>query len=288
MGLMAMTASAAPATAQNYKLELRDVFIRREKKSGPRLLHDINLGLICGEVVAIRGKSGCGKTTLLKALNRFNELKIGFDREHGNILLDGVETKTIDPLELTNRVALVMQEPTMAPGSIFKNAAMLAKRLRFVEHHSRSAARWAQIRGISLPPSPLEQEVEKNLRLVELWDVVSHRLTENAATLSGGQRQRLAIARTLGAQPEVLLLDEPTSALDPALTRAIQKTLLQLSNDGVLVVYVTHEEDMVAFADRVITIDAGRVAENRTQTPDRDWLKAELAHAASPPGELVA
>lgn len=184
-------------------------------------LKDINLKIKKHEVTALIGPSGCGKSTFLKTLNRMNDWVEGC-RVSGKILFEGKDIfKEVDPLALRYRVGMVFQQPTPFPKSVFENVAY-----------------GPRIQGIN-NKKQLEEIVEKSLRQAACWDEMKDRLNKSALGLSGGQQQRLCIARTLAANPSVILMDEPTSALDPISTQKIEDLALELK-DKYTIVIVTH------------------------------------------------
>lgn len=184
-------------------------------------LKDINLKIKKHGVTALIGPSGCGKSTFLKTLNRMNDWVEGC-RVSGKILFEGKDIfKEVDPLALRYRVGMVFQQPTPFPKSVFENVAY-----------------GPRIQGIN-NKKQLEEIVEKSLRQAACWDEMKDRLNKSALGLSGGQQQRLCIARTLAANPSVILMDEPTSALDPISTQKIEDLALELK-DKYTIVIVTH------------------------------------------------
>lgn len=173
-------------------------------------------------ITAIMGPSGCGKSTLLRATNLMHNLYPNI-RVTGEILLNGADILSMEPIDVRRKVGMVFQRPTPFPTmSIYDN--VLAG---------------FTLNGIRLSKSQKDEVVETNLRNVSLWDEVKDVLNKKGTFLSGGQQQRLCIARALALKPDVLLMDEPTSALDPIATKHIEELLLQLKND-VTILIVTH------------------------------------------------
>ena len=186
-----------------------------------RALKDISMKINKNEITAFIGPSGCGKSTFLKTLNRMNDWVEGC-RITGKVLFEGKDIfKEVDPLALRYRVGMVFQQPTPFPKSVFENVAY-----------------GPRIQGIS-NKKELEEIVEKSLRAAACWDEMKDRLNKSALGLSGGQQQRLCIARTLAANPSVILMDEPTSALDPISTQKIEDLALELKEKYTIVI-VTH------------------------------------------------
>ena len=202
-------------------------------------LKGIDLPIAPRSVTAIIGPSGCGKSTFLRSINRLNDLIAG-TRYEGELLFDGksVLGPSTDLVRLRLRIGMVFQKPNPFPKSIFDNVAYGPRLNRLV------------------PKRDLPELVERCLRRAALWDEVKDRLDTPATGLSGGQQQRLCIARTLGNEPEVLLMDEPCSALDPIATQRIEELIVELQRDYTIVI-VTHNMQqaarvsaMTAFFDR--------------------------------------
>ena len=191
-------------------------------------LKDINLRLPANEITAFIGPSVCGKSTLLKSLNRMNDLVEGC-RIEGTVTLDGEDifSRKMDVNLLRKRVGMVFQKPNPFPMSIYDNVAYGPR-----THGIRSRVK-------------LDEIVEKSLRGAAIWDEVKDRLKKSALGMSGGQQQRLCIARALAVEPEVLLMDEPTSALDPISTSRIEELAMELKKDYTIVM-VTHNMQQAA------------------------------------------
>ncbi len=173
-------------------------------------------------ITAIMGPSGCGKSTLLRAVNLMHNLYQNI-RVDGEILLNGENILSMEPIEVRRKVGMVFQRPTPFPTmSIYDN--VLAG---------------FELNDIKLSKSDREETVERCLHNVSLWDEVKDVLNKKGTFLSGGQQQRLCIARALAMKPDVLLMDEPTSALDPIATKHIEELLIELKKD-VTILIVTH------------------------------------------------
>ena len=173
-------------------------------------------------ITAIMGPSGCGKSTLLRAANLMHELYPNI-RVDGEILLDGQDILSMEPIEVRRRVGMEFQRPApFPPMSIAEN--VLAG---------------FTLNGIRLSRAERSETVERSLRSVALWDEVKDVLNKKGTFLSGGQQQRLCIARALAMKPEVLLMDEPTSALDPIATQHIEELVVELQKE-VTILMVTH------------------------------------------------
>ena len=234
--------------------------------SGNEILHGVDIDAPRGAVVALVGPSGCGKTTLLRSINRLTELAPTASI-NGEIQLDGqnVYDRGTDLNLLRRRIGMVFQQPNPFPMTIFDNVAF-AMREQAKTRPSRS----------SLMPA-----VQDVLQRAGLWDEVKDNLDRNALSLSGGQQQRLCIARTLAANPEVILMDEPCSALDPRSTARIEELIIQLAG-SLTVVIVTHNlaqakriGDYAAYLLNGDVIEQGlarKVFEDPDQQSTRDFV----------------
>jgi phosphate transport system ATP-binding protein len=187
-----------------------------------RALKSVSVPLYDRKVTAFIGPSGCGKSTLLRVLNRIYELYPN-QRATGEVVFDGEDILKpgLDINLLRAKVGMVFQKPTPFPMTIYDNIAF---GIRLYER---------------LPKSEMDGRVEQALRRSALWGEVKDKLHDSGLSLSGGQQQRLCIARTVAANPQVILLDEPCSALDPISTSRIEELIDELSNDYTIVI-VTH------------------------------------------------
>lgn len=194
------------------------------------IVEGVNVAVKQGEVLAVVGSSGSGKSSFLRMLNRLDE------PTRGKVFLDGQDYREIPPRELRRRVGMLMQAPNLFPGSVGDN-------LRFGPRQ----------RGEDLP----DERIGACLASVGL----AGRMGENVAHLSGGEAQRVSLARTLMNSPEVLLLDEPTSALDEATKDGVEALIFRVVREQALTcLIVTHDPRQAArIADRVMVMDNGRV-----------------------------
>ena len=188
----------------------------------------VGLTVLSHSVTAFLGQSWCGKSTLLRCLNRMNDLVEGA-RAVGRVELDGLDIydAAVDVTDLRKRVGMVFQKSNPFPKSIYDNVAY-GPRL-----HGTKDKR------------SLDELVQHSLQGAGLWDEVKDRLQHSAVGLSGGQQQRLCIARALAVQPEVILMDEPCSALDPIATGKIEELIYRLK-ETYTVVIVTHNMQQAA------------------------------------------
>ncbi len=215
---------------------------------GQRVLHNVHVRLKPHELAVIVGRSGSGKSTFLRSLNRLNECFPGC-RTVGSVRLF-LEDRWIDVYDsgfpaprLRQRVAMVFQSPNVLPMSIERNVALP---LRLVMGMSRSEA---------------GHQVERALREAQLWDEVKDRLKQPAMTLSGGQQQRLCLARVLALEPQFLLLDEPTASLDFRASMKIEELLLRLK-EKYTIVAVSHSLSQARrLADQIVVLKEGSVVQ---------------------------
>jgi len=212
-----------------------------------RAVRDVSLDIRKGQITALIGPSGCGKTTVLRSLNRMHDLVAGA-RVEGRITYHGIDLygPDVDPVEVRRRIGMVFQRPNPFPKSIYDNVAY--------------GPRIAKLKV------NLDQCVEEALRRAALWDEVKDRLKTSAMELSGGQQQRLCIARTVAAQPEVILMDEPCSALDPVATMRIEDLMQELKTDYTIVIVTHNMQQAARVSDRTafFTAEVDATADRRT------------------------
>jgi len=181
---------------------------------GTESLRGVSLSIRAHAITVLFGPAGGGKSTLLRCLNRLNDLA-EVKTVTGQILLDGenILDPKIDTIALRRKVGIVFARPVVLPMSIRQN---LTYGLELAGEKRRSR---------------LDEAVERSLRLAAVWDEVKARLDDPAIALSGGQQQRVCLARALALQPEVILLDEPTSGLDPISTGKVEAALQELKKE---------------------------------------------------------
>ncbi len=190
------------------------------------VLDDVDLAVPEGGVTVFVGASGAGKSTLLRCCNRLEE------PTHGIVRFRGAPLDDLDPRAHRRRVGMVFQAPATFPGTVAANVRAVAPGLTDVEVA-------ALLDRVALDPGLAER---------------------TADSLSGGEAQRMVLARALTTGPEVLLADEPTSALDAAATRRLEVLARALADDGMSVLWVSHDPDQVRrLADHVVEMAAGRV-----------------------------
>jgi len=214
-------------------LEARRLCYRHPRVEGGEVgVENVDLAVGAGEVVAVVGPSGGGKTTLVRLL-------AGLTRpDGGEVYLAGRPYTSLDLREVRRQVGLLFQVPHMLPGTVADNVTAAA-RLAGDDPAAAEAGHWLAAVGLesTLAGRPADQ-------------------------LSVGQQQRVALARVLAMGPRCLLLDEPTAALDPASSSVVEALLARLRDDGMSILLVTHEIPFARrLADRVVVLVDGRVVE---------------------------
>lgn len=225
------------------KVSIRNVSFRY---NGEVALRDVTLDLPANQISVIFGPSHAGKSTLLRCLNRLNDLIEDEAIEvSGQILLDGqdIYAPEVDVTDLRRRVGMVFALPIALPLTIYDNVAY-GPRMRGERREFH-----------------LDRLVERSLRQAALWDEVKDRLLDPALRLSGGQQQRLCIARTLALEPEVILLDNPTSGLDPLSTAKVEASLQELKVDYTVVLVPHSVQQAARVADLAAFLLGGELVE---------------------------
>lgn len=245
-------------SAANLRIE--EVFKSRRGNGGQKveILKGVSFSVPAGELTAICGPSGGGKSTLIRLLNRLE------DPDSGRILLNGEDIFDADPLQLRTRVGLVSQKPFMFAGTVAFN--------------------------LERPFSLQEKEAPQGdfmAEAVELCGLTPEILGQDARSLSLGQQQRVSLARMLVSEPEVLLLDEPTSALDRPTGDRLASTLKEICRlRKMTILMVTHDLRITQrVADRLVYLEDGRVfeegpAEELFSSPRSTQLKNFLVEPA--------
>jgi D-methionine transport system ATP-binding protein len=231
-----------------------------DSSAGPvAALQDISLEIPTGSIFGIIGRSGAGKSSLLRTINRLES------PTSGRVLVDGIDIAGLDDdglVALRRRIGMVFQHfNLLAAKTVYENVAL-------------------PLRVAGVRPAELRRRVDELLALVGLAD--KHRTYP--ARLSGGQKQRVGIARALATGPEILLCDEATSALDPETTHSILQLLRDINRRlGITVILITHEMSVIReIADQVLVLEQGRIAEQGEVwrvfgDPQHDATRALLA-----------
>ena len=229
------------------------------------VLRDIDLSVAPGERIVVCGPSGSGKSTLIRCINRLEEHQLG------RLVVDGVElSDNVKAIEaIRKQVGMVFQQFNLFPHlTVLENLTL--------------APMWVG----KLPKKEAEERAMQQLERVQ----IAEQAGKYPLQLSGGQQQRVAIARALSMDPIVMLFDEPTSALDPEMVGEVLDVMVQLANEGMTMMCVTHEMGFARkVAHRVIFMDAGKIVEDCTRddffgNPDarspraKEFLSKILAH----------
>ncbi|MBV9880114.1 MAG: ATP-binding cassette domain-containing protein [Gemmatirosa sp.] len=219
----------------------------------PEVLHDVSLSAAPGEVVALVGRSGAGKTTIASLLPRF------WDVTSGRVTLDGHDVRALPLADLRSAIGVVPQEPALFSGTIRDNIA-----------YARPDASIEQVTAAARA-AHAHEFIE---RLPDGYDTA---VGERGVKLSGGQRQRIAIARVFLKDPAVVVLDEATSSLDSESERLVEDALEELLQ-GRTTLIIAHRLSTVRRADRVVVLDHGRVVEagSHAELLDQAGLYARL------------
>jgi len=215
------------------------------------VLRDIDLSVAAGERIVICGPSGSGKSTLIRCINRLEE------HQQGRIVVDGMElADDIKVIEKVRReVGMVFQQFNLFPHlTVLENLTL--------------APMWVG----RIPKKDAQERAMQQLTRV--------RIAEQAAKyplqLSGGQQQRVAIARALCLKPKIMLFDEPTSALDPEMIKEVLDVMVEMADQGITMLCVTHEMGFAkAVANRVIFMDQGQIVEENNPHDFFDHPKSE-------------
>lgn len=220
---------------QNYSLKYSD---------GTESLRDISLDIPANQITVIFGPAGGGKSSLLRSLNRLNDLA-DVSEQQGVVLIDNINVLDpgLDVIQLRRRIGMVFARPVVLPFSIRKNLT------------------YGLEVGGEKNNSRLDQAVEISLQKAALWDEVKDRLDDPAISLSGGQQQRLCIARVLALEPEVILLDEPTSGLDPISTGKVEESLQELKKEYTIILIPHSVQQAARTADLAVFILQGELIE---------------------------
>ena len=209
-------------------------------------LNGVTFDIPANQITVVFGPSHAGKSTLLRCLNRLNDLIENEETQlAGRILLDGQDLYApgMDVTKLRRRVGMVFALPIPLPLTIYDNVAYGPR----MAGESRSRR--------------LDEVVERSLRQAAIWDEVKERLHEPAMRLSGGQQQRLCVARTLALEPEVILLDNPTSGLDPLSTAKVEASLQELKAEYTVILVPHSVQQAARVADLAVFMLGGELVE---------------------------
>ena len=207
------------------------------------VLRDINIDVAAGERIVICGPSGSGKSTLIRCINALEEF------QEGRINVDGIELgpnlRRVD--DVRREVGMVFQSFNLFPHlTVLENCTL--------------APIWVR----NVPKKDAEAIAMKFLERVRIPD----KANKFPGQISGGQQQRVAIARALSMSPKVMLFDEPTSALDPEMVKEVLDTMVDLADEGMTMLVVTHEMGFAKeVANRVVFMDAGQIIETAAPEP---------------------
>jgi len=208
---------------------------KRYAPTAPASVDGINLNIESGQLLALLGESGCGKTTTLKMINRLIE------PSEGAIRVDGRNTRDVDPVELRRSIGYVFQGVGLFPHmSIARNIGIVPTLLNW-------------------PADQIGRRIEELMLLVGLpYADFAHRKPNQ---LSGGQRQRVGVARALAARPKIMLMDEPFGALDPLTRDSLREEYVRIHRDlGLTTVMVTHDmTEALLMADVIAVMHEGRI-----------------------------
>ncbi|MFV0520683.1 MAG: phosphate ABC transporter ATP-binding protein [Lachnospirales bacterium] len=206
-----------------------------------QILNSVECSFEKNKITAIIGQSGCGKSSLLKSINRITDEDDG--NVSGEIYLKNESIYDIQKEELRKKISMVFQTPVVFPFSVEKNITQV------LNYH------------FSYNKQEIVENTIKYLRMVGLYEDIKDNLKMPANKLSGGEKQRLAIARSLCVTPHVLMLDEPTSALDIKNTVLIEKLLLELKKEYTIIIVTHNLLQARRIADNIIFMDKGKIIE---------------------------
>ncbi len=229
----------------DYKVKIHIEHFNLRYSDGKESLRDITLDFFSNQINVIFGPGGGGKSSLLRAINRLNDLTDVIEQQ-GKILFDGedINDPEYDVIRLRQRIGIVFARPVPLPMSIYRN---LTYGLELTGVRSNNI---------------LDQAVRRSLEQAALWEEVSDRLDESAYALSGGQQQRLCLARALVLQPEVIMLDEPTSGLDPISTAKVERTLQELKQQYTVIIVPHSVQQAARIADWAAFMLQGELVEH--------------------------
>jgi ATP-binding cassette subfamily B protein len=246
-------AVAIPPQEVSGELEFRDVSFSYVAKDGPQALTDISFAVGSGQLVALVGPSGAGKTTTTYLIPRL------YDVDRGAVSVDGIDVRDFKLDALGELIGVVTQETYLFHASVREN-------LQFARPGASDDEMWTALRAAAIDD-----------RVHELSDGLDTVVGERGYRLSGGEKQRIAIARVFLKNPRILILDEATSALDTKSERLIQAAFAKLMQ-GRTTVAIAHRLSTILRADQILVMDRGRVVERGTHTElvNRGGLYSQL------------
>uniref|UniRef100_A0A8C7P4N6 ATP-binding cassette sub-family B member 5 n=1 Tax=Oncorhynchus mykiss TaxID=8022 RepID=A0A8C7P4N6_ONCMY len=224
-------------------IEFRGIHFAYPTRQNVRVLQGLNVSVGPGQTLALVGESGCGKSTSIQLLERF------YSPAEGQVLVDGLDTKTLNLSWLRSQLGLVSQEPILFDCSISENIQYGDNSREVSQDEIEEAAKNANIHDF----------------IMGLPEKYNTRVGDKGTQMSGGQKQRIAIARALVRQPKVLLLDEATSALDTESEKIVQQAL-DAARQGRTCIVIAHRLSTIQNADQIAVIQYGQVTEQGTHT----------------------
>ena len=250
------------SSAENNKVDNADnvIVIKNLNKwyGNFHVLKDINLTVKKGEKIVICGPSGSGKSTTIRCINRLEEFQRG--------------SLVVNDVEMINDI---------------KNIETIRREVGMVFQHFNLFPHLSILENLTLGPIWVQKKPKEEAETIAMKYLTRVKIPEQAdkypGQLSGGQQQRVAIARSLCMNPQIMLFDEPTSALDPEMIKEVLDVMIELANEGMTMLCVTHEMGFAKkVADRVIFMDGGEIVEQNTpdeifKNPQTDRLQLFLS-----------
>ena len=230
------------------KIEFNNVFLQKKDDKGQdvEILKGLSLTADSGDIFALAGPSGSGKSSVLRLINRLD------DCSSGEVYIDGQEIRTWDIVQLRSQVGFMFQESALFEGTVMENVlyGLCLRGLKKCDHE----------------PTALD--------LLGRVGLTEELLDRNVEALSGGQKQRVNLARTLALNPDIILMDEPTSSLDPAAAKTIEQLIVDLNqNHGKTFVLVSHNlQQIERIASKCAIMENGQVVFSGTP---QELFKAE-------------
>ncbi|PAN33641.1 hypothetical protein PAHAL_6G035500 [Panicum hallii] len=220
-------------------IEMREVHFAYPSREDKPVLQGFSLAIHAGNIVALVGSSGCGKSTVISLVQRF------YDPITGTVLIDNQNIKELDLKSLRRNIGSVSQEPSLFSGTIMDNLRI--GKMDATDEEIIEAAKTANVHSF----------------IYKLPNQYATEVGERGVQLSGGQKQRIAIARAILKDPPILLLDEATSALDSESEKIVQEAL-DRAMQGRTVILIAHRMSTIINADKIVLVENGRVAQSGT------------------------